>query len=214
MKLIQLNLNNGKRIVGLLSGDQIFNLSYGKNQYNSTYELLSDSFNNGIDLNTFISDLSEKSKLLNFTYQDILNDKDDKRIPQLLVPIDHPDPYRTFISGTGLTHTGSVKSRDMMHNEDDKNKNQTDSAKMFQMGLQGGKPEQGKIGVAPEWFYKGNGHNLKGPNDVIELPDFSLDGGEEPEIVGCYFISKDKNPIRVGFTLGNEFSDHETEKIN
>ena len=214
MKLIQLAQSNGKRIVGLLSGDKIFNLSSGKNRYNSTYELISASLNNGNDLNNFINDLSEKSKLLDFSYQDILNDKDDKRVPRLLMPIDHPDPYRTFISGTGLTHTGSVKSRDMMHNEGDKNKDQTDSAKMFQMGLEGGKPPQGKIGVAPEWFYKGNGHNLKGPNDVIELPDFSLDGGEEPEVVGCYFISKNKNPIRVGFTLGNEFSDHETEKIN
>ena len=214
MKLIQLTQSNGKRIVGLLSGDKIFNLSYGENQYNSTYELISASLNNGNDLNTFINNLSKKSKLLNFSYQDVLNDKDDKRIPRLLVPIDHPDPYRTFISGTGLTHTGSVKSRDMMHNENDKNKNQTDSARMFQMGIEGGKPAQGKIGVSPEWFYKGNGHNLKGPNDVIELPGFSLDGGEEPEVVGCYFISKDKNPIRVGFTLGNEFSDHETEKIN
>ena len=62
MKLIQLTLNNGKRIVALLSGDQIFNLSYGENQYNSTYELIYDSLNNGKDLNTFINDLSEKSK--------------------------------------------------------------------------------------------------------------------------------------------------------
>ena len=143
MKLIQLTQSNGKRIVGLLSGDKIFNLSYGENQYNSTYELISASLNKGNDLNTFINDLSKKSKLLNFSYQDVLNYKDDKRIPRLLVPIDHPDPYRTFISGTGLTHTGSVKSRDMMHNENDKNKNQTDSARMFQMGIEGGKPAQG-----------------------------------------------------------------------
>ena len=152
MKLIQLVQSNGKRIVGLLSGDKIFNLSSGKSRYNSTYELISASLNNGNDLNNFINDLSEKSIQLDFSYQDILNDRDDKRIPRLLMPIDHPDPYRTFISGTGLTHTGSVKSRDMMHNEGDKNKNQTDSAKMFQMGLEGGKPPQGKIGVAPEWF--------------------------------------------------------------
>ena len=78
--------------------------------------------NNGNDLNNFINDLSEKSKQLDFSYQDILNDRDDKRVPRLLMPIDHPDPYRTFISGTGLTHTGSVKSRDMMHNEGDKNR--------------------------------------------------------------------------------------------
>ena len=101
-----------------------------------------------------------------------------------------------------------------MHNDNEEKKDQTDSAKMFQMGIEGGKPEEGKIGVAPEWFYKGNGTNLKGPNDLLEIPNFSLDGGEEPEVVGCYFIDPEGNPVRLGFTLGNEFSDHETEQIN
>ena len=135
-------------------------------------------------------------------------------LPKILVPIDHPDPYKLFISGTGLTHTGSVKSRDMMHNENELKKDQTDSAKMFQMGIEGGKPKEGNTGVAPEWFYKGNGTNLKGPNEELEIPDFSLDGGEEPEIIGCYIIDFQGNPVRIGFSLGNEFSDHETEQIN
>ena len=60
MKLIQLTESNGKRIVGLLSGDKIFNLRYGENQYNSTYELISASLNNGNDLNTFINNFSKK----------------------------------------------------------------------------------------------------------------------------------------------------------
>ena len=30
-------------------------------------------------------------------------------------PIDHADPHRLLISGTGLTHTGSMQSRDDMH---------------------------------------------------------------------------------------------------
>ena len=37
----------------------------------------------------------------------------------------------------------------------------TDSMKMFQMGLEGGRPEAGKIGAAPEWFYKGVGTILR-----------------------------------------------------
>jgi hypothetical protein len=46
------------------------------------------------------------------------------------------------------------------------------------------------------------------------MPDFSLDGGEEPEIAGLYLIGEDGQPWRVGFALGNEFSDHVTERQN
>src|SRR5262245_15861684 len=34
---------------------------------------------------------------------------------QLLVPIDHPEPARCLVSGTGLTHYGSAVSRNQMH---------------------------------------------------------------------------------------------------
>ena len=72
----------------------------------------------------------------------------------------------------------------------------------------------GQRGVAPEWFYKGNGTILRGPREPLEIPEFALDGGEEPEIVGCYVINKLGVPTRLGFSLGNEWSDHATEKIN
>jgi hypothetical protein len=46
------------------------------------------------------------------------------------------------------------------------------------------------------------------------MPDFSLDGGEEPEIAGLYLIGDDGQPYRVGYAIGNEFSDHVTERQN
>jgi hypothetical protein len=46
------------------------------------------------------------------------------------------------------------------------------------------------------------------------MPDFSLDGGEEPEIAGLYVIGDDGQPYRLGFAIGNEFSDHVTERQN
>ena len=45
-------------------------------------------------------------------------------------------------------------------------------------------------------------------------PEFALDGGEEAEIVGLYLIGPDARPRRLGFALGNEFSDHVTERQN
>ena len=214
MKLVQLSNIDNSRIVGLVLENKVFNITKVNNEFETTYKLINYSITNNQNLDELLNKLLDKANPIDFSYDEILNSNNKNELPKILVPIDHPDPYRLFISGTGLTHTGSVKSRDMMHNDNEEKKDQTDSAKMFQMGIEGGKPEEGKIGVAPEWFYKGNGTNLKGPNDLLEIPNFSLDGGEEPEVVGCYFIDPEGNPVRLGFTLGNEFSDHETEQIN
>ena len=138
---------------------------------------------------------------------------------RLLPPLDHPDPAHCLITGTGLTHLGSAATRDSMHQEDDvadkvDDTPQTDSMRMFQMGIQAGKPEDGDIGVQPEWFYKGNGSIVVNPEADMPSPAFALDGGEEPEVAGLYVIAPDGTPCRVGFALGNEFSDHVTERQN
>jgi hypothetical protein len=90
----------------------------------------------------------------------------------------------------------------------------TDSMKMFRKGLEGGKPAAGEVGVQPEWFYKGDGSAVAPAGGPIASPAFALDGGEEPEVVGVYVIGSDGTPLRVGFALGNEFSDHVTEREN
>jgi hypothetical protein len=85
---------------------------------------------------------------------------------------------------------------------------------MFRMGLERGKPEGGKPGAQPEWFYKGNGTCVAAPGAPLVSPSFAEDGGEEPEIAGIYVIGDDGTPFRVGFALSNEFSDHVTERVN
>lgn len=133
---------------------------------------------------------------------------------QLLPPIDHPDPTRILLSGTGLTHLGSAEGRDRMHRAAADPTRQTDSMRIFLEGLEGGKPSAGETGCQPEWFYKGNGHHLVGPGRNLHLPSYAADGGEEPELAGIYLISEDGTPCRIGICLANEFSDHVTEKHN
>jgi hypothetical protein len=132
---------------------------------------------------------------------------------KLLPSFDYPgDPLGCIVSGTGLTHKNSALNRQVMHlSGEDK---LTDSMKMYQWGVEGGFPEKGKIGVQPEWFYKGNGSSLKAHGEFLEVPSFGNDGGEEPEIAGIYIIDEEGNPWRIGFTTGNEFSDHIMEKKN
>jgi hypothetical protein len=131
----------------------------------------------------------------------------------VLAPVDHPDAARVFLTGTGLTHLGSASARDKMHAEAH-SEDASDSMKMFRMGLEGGKREDGQVGVQPEWFYKGDGRSIVAPEKPLPSPEFALDGGEEPELAGIYLIAPDGTPCRLGFTLANEFSDHIMERMN
>ena len=131
----------------------------------------------------------------------------------LLTPVDHPDSAHCIVTGTGLTHLGSAEGRDRMHQAAAAGQ-ATDSMRMFLMGLEGGKPEVGIAGVQPEWFYKGDGSILVAPGAPLLRPGFARDGGEEPEIAGIYLIDGAGAPVRLGFCLANEFSDHDTERKN
>ncbi len=144
-----------------------------------------------------------------FDYDQLIADK------RVLAPLDHPDPAHCMVSGTGLTHLGGAKSRDAMHAKlSEETETLTDSMKMFKLGLEGGKPATGEIGVAPEWFYKGDGQCIVAPEHAIELPAYAEDGGEESELVGLYVVADNGEPLRVGFAIGNEYSDHKIERQN
>ncbi len=90
----------------------------------------------------------------------------------------------------------------------------TDSMKMFRWGVEGGRPGDGEIGIAPEWFHKGYGSMVHPHGDPLVVPAYAEDGGEEAEIAVAYVIGPDGRPYRVGMTQGNEFSDHRFEKKN
>jgi hypothetical protein len=132
---------------------------------------------------------------------------------RLLPSFDHPtEPARCLVTGTGLTHRKSAENRQAMHTA--QAGAVTDSMRMYQWGLEGGRPEEGKIGVAPEWFYKGCGTMLRACGESLEVPPFALDGGEEAEVAGVYLIDPQGKPRRVGLTVANEFSDHKMEEKN
>lgn len=133
---------------------------------------------------------------------------------RLLPPITHADPAHFLVTGTGLTHLGSASARANMHKADNKAADETDSMKMFRMGVEGGKPKAGVQGVQPEWFYKGDGSVVANPGADIPSPSFALDGSEEPEIAAIYVIDPEGTPVRIGFAIGNEFSDHVMERQN
>ena len=133
---------------------------------------------------------------------------------EFALPISHPDPAHLHLTGTGLTHLGSASARNAMHAKLSGEETLTDSMKMFRMGLEGGRPAADEVGAQPEWFYKGNGFAAVAPGDDLQAPGFAEDGGEEPELAGIYIVGPSGDVHRIGWALGNEFSDHVTERVN
>ncbi len=137
---------------------------------------------------------------------------------KLLAPVDCPgDVQKVLVSGTGLTHLGSARERQAMHAatmpKTDESQ-MTDSMRIFEWGVQRGRPASGEIGIAPEWFYKGDGSVVQAPFAPLQIPGFAEDGGEEGEIAAVYLIANDGTPHRIGMAIGNEFSDHVFERRN
>ena len=218
MRIVQFSVPGQGRRVGVVdaSGEQVSDVTAGAAELRRVTDVFLAARRAEVGLAAYLADICAAKTLPQLSYTELLASESTSDCPRLCPPVDHEDPHRVLISGTGLTHTGSMQSRDEMHAEADAESEQTktDSARMFEMGLEDGKPISGQRGAAPEWFFKGNGSGLRGYGQALDLPAFALDGGEEPEIVGCYIIDENGVPRRLGFALGNEWSDHETERIN
>jgi hypothetical protein len=206
MLLVQFKDRDGNRRVGRLEDNGKVRPVKGAE---STYKLAAEAIARGCGLGELVDTRLDNSQHdHDYNYDQLLADR------SLLPPLDHPEPAHCIVTGTGLTHLGSADTRDAMHKKvSGAIEALTDSMKMFRMGLEGGK-QKDKIGVQPEWFYKGDGSILRGCGQPLVMPDFSQDGGEEPEIAGLYVIAPDGKPYRLGFALGNEFSDHVMERQN
>jgi len=201
-RLIQIQ-NGATRAVALVEEPRVRLLDGVK----SIYQLAQESADSKISLTA----LAQKKATENFLDYDSIYDGSSEW--KLLPPIDHPvEASRCLVSGTGLTHLGSAKNRQAMHSANEAELN--DSMKIFRWGVERGKPAPGKIGVAPEWFYKGTGTILRAHGEPLEVPSFAEDGGEEAEVAGIYFVDANGNPRRIGMAIGNEFSDHKFEKKN
>ena len=201
MRLSQIADDNGRRALAVTARGE----SRLVKGVRTTLDLAARSIEAGVSLRKLVADLGLGQPV------DLARALKEKRV---LSPIDCKDPAHLMVSGTGLSHLGSAESRDQMHRDLADPAKATDSMRMFKLGLEGGKPARGTEGAQPEWFYKGDGSILVPPEGDLLSPKFALDGGEEAEIAGVYVIDSEGAPVRIGFALGNEFSDHLTEREN
>ncbi|MEN9753889.1 MAG: hypothetical protein RLZ07_271, partial [Pseudomonadota bacterium] len=145
MRLIQYKTKSGSRGVGAV--DETTGRVQSVNGAESVYALALSAINANHSLEAEVKSHGFGEQV---DYDALIKEK------RLLPPLDHPEPTRFWITGTGLTHTGSAQARDKMHDlQHGSDKDLTDSMKIFRMGIEGGKPKEGEVGVQPEWFYKG-----------------------------------------------------------
>jgi hypothetical protein len=202
MRLVQYREGNGHRAVALVAAQGAVRLDEAE----TVYELALEAIETGQPLADVAQGHAGRTTV----------DLDEvARAGRLLAPLEHPVPTRCWITGTGLTHLGSAEARERMFARAAAPDSElTDAMKLWKWGTERGKPAAGEVGVQPEWFFRGNGASLIGSEQPLPLPHFALDGGEEPELVGLYVIADDGTPCRLGWALGNDFTDHRMEKEN
>ena len=104
----------------------------------SSYWLAQQAIASGISLARAAADSLSTESL---DYDPVYNGESDW---WLLPPFDHPDePARCLVAGTGLTHKKSADNRQAMHA---KTAQLSDSMRMYQSGVEGGRPAAGEIG--------------------------------------------------------------------
>ena len=206
MHLVQL-ANGDLRGVALVHGSRLVLLD----EVTSIYQLAHRALAHKTPLTKLATSLATGDHIV---YDDVFQQNSPW---QLLAPIDVPGaPQMTFVSGTGLTHLGSARERQAMHAAIAKKSEaeMTDSMRIFEWGREKGRPAAGQIGIAPEWFYKGDGSILRAPFAPLNIPGHAEDGGEEAEVATIYIIDPKGQPHRIGMCSGNEFSDHVFERRN
>lgn len=98
MGLVQFELNNGERRVGVVDGDQVREVRAAR----TVRDLALAAIEAGVTLQQHIDHLG------------LAESHDYARLlaaQKILPPLDHPDPAHTLVSGTGLTHLGSASAR-------------------------------------------------------------------------------------------------------
>lgn len=201
MRLIQLSGTSGRRL-GVVDGERIRLMRTHHSVYALAWAALADA-------EPLVQAAEQDTGDEALDYPPIYAGESPWRV---LPAVDHPaEPARCTVSGTGLSHIRSAANRQAMHAAGDQ---VTDSMRMYEWGVAGGRPDPGTPGVSPEWFYKGTGSVLRAHNESLDIPPYAEDGGEEPEIAGVYIVDSAGQPRRIGMAAGNEFSDHVFEKKN
>ena len=171
----------------------------------SVYELAASAIQSRWTLREVIERLNPVETL---NYDEVYSGRSGWR---LLVPIDHPEPSRCYVTGTGLTHKGRQRAGSRCTFRPGRSDRQPEDVSDWPGG------RLARAGVrcrGAGTVLQGHGGDLAGGQRATRGPSFGDDGGDEAEIAGVYLIGNDGAAFRIGLTQGNEFSDHRMEAKN
>ena len=150
MRLVQLAGPDGRRVA--LVEEPRLRLLEG---CRSVYDLASECLKEGVSLPR--GHRTARGPTNSSTTTPFMRAQSDWRIcPSADVP---SEPARCLVSGTGLTHKASAKNRDAMHAAAQA---VTDSTRMYQSGVEGGKPAPGRSGSRARVVLQGMRHGAAG----------------------------------------------------
>jgi hypothetical protein len=104
MRLVQFELSNGERRVGVVEDDRVREVQDAR----TVRDLALAAIEAGVNLE---QQVKTQGLGISHDYAQLL------ATLRILPPLDHPDPAHMLVSGTGLTHLGSASARDKMHQQ-------------------------------------------------------------------------------------------------
>ena len=116
MRVIQFEYPGLGRRVGVVEGENVIDVTSSEPELTTVYRVFEYAQQDGLTFETALETLAGSRLATRLPYFLFLEGPfETSTTPYFLPPIDHDDPHHVLISGTGLTHTGSMESRDQMH---------------------------------------------------------------------------------------------------
>ena len=120
MRLIQFQRSENNRAVGLIEDDLVYDITSFNKNWDRLYNIFWEARKKGITIEELISGSDFRSRSDTYNYSKLLMQFPNDPKGWIIPPIDHPDPAHCIITGTGLTHLGSMAQRSNMHKTNDK----------------------------------------------------------------------------------------------
>ena len=116
MELVQFENPRAREAhVGYVDGDVVRDVTADRADLAYVYDLFQAAFAARRPLVDFVRSLVPSNSTASFSMRALLSGTPGGSTPFVCPPLDHADPHRVLVTGTGLTHTGSMQSRDQMH---------------------------------------------------------------------------------------------------
>ena len=111
MELVQFEIPGAGRRVGIREGELVRDLTARRGELRFVLDVFDAAFRSRQPLEVFLrSVMAGGGSGATLDWESLWRAAPGGSEPFLLVPVDHPDPHRVLVSGTGLTHTGSMLS--------------------------------------------------------------------------------------------------------